>query len=187
MSHLSGTATILGINLFNDNAAAIFHILLILMSFLLGAILSGLLIRSSALKLGRHYDTALFLEALLLLVSIPLLTKGYLFGHYVISAACGLQNALATSYSGAIIRTTHLTGIFTDLGILLGAKLRGEAFDKRKFFLFVLIIIGFILGGSSGAYFYYQFNFVSLFLPTLICVFIAFSYRIYSAKSVNSN
>ncbi|MDO6446850.1 YoaK family protein [Colwellia sp. 1_MG-2023] len=185
VSHLSGTATLLGINLINDTLASTFHILLILLSFLVGATLSGFLIRSSALKLGRHYDTALFLEAVLILISIPLLSKNNFIGHYVISAACGLQNALATSYSGAIIRTTHLTGIFTDLGILIGAKLRGEVFDKRKFFLFLLIISGFIFGGSSGAYFYYQFQFLSLFLPTLICVFIAFSYRIYSQKSVN--
>lgn len=185
VSHLSGTATLLGINIINATAGSFFHILLILVSFLVGATLSGFLIRSSALKLGRHYDTALFLEAILILISIPLLSRGYLIGHYVISTACGLQNALATSYSGAIIRTTHLTGIFTDLGILIGAKFRGEAFDKRKFLLFLLIISGFILGGSSGAYFYYQFSFQSLFLPTLICISIACAYRLYSAKSVS--
>ncbi|WP_156312572.1 DUF1275 family protein [Marinagarivorans algicola] len=58
------------------------------------------------------------------------------------SSACGLQNALITIYSGAVIRTTHTTGIFTDLGIMLGSKLRGEPFDKRKALLFLVIICG---------------------------------------------
>ncbi len=187
VSHLSGTATLLGISIINFTNTGFFHILFILISFFLGAALSGFLIRSSALKLGRHYDTALFLEALFLLLSIPLLSRGYLLGHYVISAACGLQNALATSFSGAIIRTTHLTGIFTDLGIMLGAKLRGKVFDKRKLFLFLLVVSGFVVGGSFGAYLFVKLRFLSLLVPTFICLIIAFSYRVYNAKSTANN
>lgn len=32
----------------------------------------------------------------------------------------GLQNAMMSTYSGAVIRTTHVSGMFTDLGIFLG-------------------------------------------------------------------
>lgn len=39
--------------------------------------------------------------------------------------ACGLQNALTSKYSGNVIRTTHLTGATTDLGIAFGHILRG--------------------------------------------------------------
>lgn len=182
VSHLSGTATLVGISLFSSDVTNTYHLLLILISFFFGASFSGFLIRSSALKLGRHYDTALFLEAALLLMSVYLLSDGSLYGHYIISAACGLQNALATSYSGAIIRTTHLTGIFTDLGLMLGAKLRGELFDKRKLLLFLLIIFGFVFGGSLGAYFFSVFHFLSLFLPACICLIIALVYRIYNSR-----
>ena len=108
--------------------------------------------------------------------------QGGLTGHYFASAACGLQNALATTYSGAVVRTTHMTGIFTDIGIMVGAKLRGEAFDKRKLLLFLLIITGFISGGALGAYFFEVFYFQALFIPVVICTLLAFSYSMYSMK-----
>lgn len=186
VSHLSGTATLFGIGIVNSTKADIFHISIILISFFLGSSLSGFLVRSSTLKLGRHYGTALFVEALLLFGSIYLLSNGSLYGHYITSAACGLQNALATSFSGAIVRTTHLTGIFTDLGIMFGATLRGEVFDKRKLFLFLLIITGFICGAALGAYLFKKFLFLSLAVPAIICLILALFYRFYSAYKASS-
>ena len=180
VSHLSGTATLIGTGFFNSSFQTILHLVGVLMSFLLGSILSGFLLHDSTLKLGRHYDTALFLEAILLLVSLGLLSLGSFYGHFFASAACGLQNALATTYSGAIIRTTHITGIFTDLGIMLGKFIRGEPFDKRKSQLFMLIIIGFISGGTVGALLYEKYHFMALLLPATICLMIASAYRVYA-------
>merc|ERR1712151_184982 len=42
---------------------------------------------------------------------------------YVAAAACGLQNGMATHWGGAVVRTTHVTGLFTDVGLLLGRLL----------------------------------------------------------------
>ncbi len=149
ISHLSGTSTLLGTQLFHYSFEKSFHLVGILMSFLVGASIAGFLLHGSSLKLGRHYDTALLFESVLLLVSALLLIRGSYYGHFFASAACGLQNALATTYSGAIVRTTHVTGIFTDLGIMLGAIFRGKALDKRKAKLFLFIIFGFISGGYA--------------------------------------
>lgn len=178
ISHLSGTATLLGTSLTGSINNSL-HLLGILLSFLLGAMISGLLLSSTSLKLGRHYDSLLLIEGLLLLIAIYFLNDGSLLGHYFASAACGLQNALATTYSGAIIRTTHVTGIFTDLGILLGSALRGEAFDRRKAMLFLLIISGFILGGLGGGILYARLQFMALVVPAIICFVLALSYKIY--------
>lgn len=186
ISHLSGTATLLGTGLVNTSASTAFHLLLILLSFFMGASLSGFLLHGSALKLGRHYDTALLIEALLLLGSIFLLTQNLSYGHFLASAACGLQNALATTYSGAVVRTTHITGIFTDLGIMLGEKLRGEAFDKRKAILFLLIISGFIAGGVLGALLFNMLRFYALAVPAGICLVLSLWYRIYSHRVLKS-
>lgn len=70
------------------------------------------------------------------------------------SFACGMQNALVTTYSGAVVRTTHLTGLFTDFGIMLGEVLEGKEIDKRRLLLFILIISGFILGVELVGVFY---------------------------------
>ncbi len=182
ISHLSGTATLFGTGLLSATLHDSVHLLVILLSFLAGACVSGFCLRSGALALGRNYSRLLYLESLLIVGSIHFLTNDSLLGHYLASAACGLQNALVTTYSGAVIRTTHVTGIFTDLGIMLGSKLRGEPFDKRKALLFLVIILGFVLGGTLGAYLFALYRFNALLIPAGICVLLALAYSIYSAK-----
>lgn len=178
VSHVSGTATLLGTTIYKNSLQSTLYLIGILASFFFGAAISGFLLPGRALKLGRHYDTALVIEALLIILAFILLSKGSCYGHFAASAACGIQNALATTYSGAIIRTTHLTGIFTDLGIMLGLVLRGEAFDKRKAILFLLIIAGFISGGLFGAFLFDVFVFKALLAPAFICLILALSYRL---------
>tara|TARA_R110001592_G_scaffold225638_2_gene481606 strand:+ start:758 stop:1420 length:663 start_codon:yes stop_codon:yes gene_type:complete len=180
VSHLSGTATLLGTGLINSNFSDTLHLALILLSFLAGSVISGYFLNGGSLKLGRNYSGLLSLEALFLFAAVYFLSKDSINGHYLASAACGLQNALATTYSGAVVRTTHVTGIFTDIGIMLGSKLRGEAFDKRKLLLFLLIIGGFILGGIFGAYFFKILQFQALYIPASICLLLALSYSIYN-------
>ena len=187
VSHLSGTATLLGTHLLDSSLIKIGHLVGILLSFFFGACLSGLLLHGSALKLGRHYDTALLIEAALLFIAFYLLSKGFYYGHYAASASCGLQNALATTYSGAIIRTTHLTGIFTDLGIMLGEVARGDKFDKRKAALFLLIILGFTSGGTLGAILFNYFQFAALLFPSCVCLTLACCYYIYLLQQKRKN
>jgi uncharacterized membrane protein YoaK (UPF0700 family) len=182
ISHLSGTATLLGTGIVHSTFIDVLHLFIILFSFLFGAAVSGYFLRSGALKLSHNYSGLLSLEALLLFSSIYFLSNDSLNGHYLASAACGLQNALATTFSGAVIRTTHVTGIFTDFGIMLGAKLRGEEFDKRKALLFLLIIIGFIFGGTLGAYLFSILKFDALYIPAGICLLLALCHSIYKAK-----
>ncbi|MBD1388201.1 DUF1275 domain-containing protein [Neiella sp. HB171785] len=180
VSHLSGTATLLGTELLSLSLQKIVHLIGILFAFVGGASIAGFLLHGSTLKLGRHYDTALFIEFLLLAVSSWLLISGSFFGHFLASAACGLQNAMATTYSGAIIRTTHVTGIFTDLGIMLGAIFRGEALDQRKAKLFIFIIVGFVLGATFGAILHAKYEFSALLVPAIICLLMAITYRVYA-------
>ncbi|NQZ51934.1 MAG: DUF1275 domain-containing protein [Moritella sp.] len=186
VSHLSGTATLLGTGIINSNFSDVLHLAFVILSFVMGSVISGYFLRSGALKLGRNYSGLLALEAMFILGSIYFLVEGSVQGNYLVSAACGLQNALVTTYSGAVIRTTHLTGIFTDLGIMLGARLRGEQFDKRKASLFMIIIIGFISGGTLGACFFSVLNFYALYIPAGICLLLAFSYSSYNAKVSSS-
>ncbi len=179
VSHLSGTVTLLGTQLISSSLQTVLHLLGILLSFLIGSAIAGFLLPSSTLKLGRHYDTALFLEALLLVFAFVWLRHDSFYGHFFASAACGLQNAFATNYSGAVIRSTHVTGLFTDLGIMLGRFFRGEALDKRKVKLFLLIIIGFTLGGTAGALLYLRYQAMALLFPAAVCLVMSISYRVY--------
>ena len=179
ISHLSGTATQAGAALSRGDVNSTLHLVLILAAFLLGAGLSGLMLSGRSVKSGRHYDWLLLIEGVLLIFAMLLMHQGSFMGHYLASCACGIQNALATTYSGAVVRTTHVTGVFTDLGLMLGARLRGEAIDQRKANLLLLIISGFIGGGLTGTYLFSQVAFWALSLPVLICLGLALSYRFY--------
>lgn len=84
--------------------------------------------------------------------------------------AMGLQNSLVTKISGAMVRTTHLTGLFTDLGIELSqlfffkeTKQRKQLFSTIK--LRLRIILFFFLGGILGGVFYSKYNLSILMIP----------------------
>ncbi|MBY6196777.1 YoaK family protein [Vibrio hangzhouensis] len=181
ISHLSGTATLLGTQLFADWSVAA-HMFAIIISFLIGSAISGLFISNISLKLGRQYEWLLCIESAFLIIASYLLFHGSLSGTYFASAACGLQNALATTFSGAVVRTTHVTGIVTDLGIMIGSTLRGEAFDRRKAKLFATILTGFVAGGVAGAMLYSRMAFVALMVPAVACIVLALVYRVYRKR-----
>lgn len=108
------------------------------------------------------------LVALLLVTSIPLLERGSLWGMYAAACACGLQNAMVSTYSGTVIRTTHVSGMFTDLGIFLGHALRGVPVDVRRLRLCGVVICGFLCGGIVGAATFRAYGYSSLLLPAFL-------------------
>lgn len=135
-SHASGTTSNLGrdvVESFRGTPGAwglAGYALFLLTTFVLGAILSGL-----TTELGRRrgwesiYVLPMALEAVLLSIfglglefneGKPMLDGSI---HYwmtgVASAAMGLQNATITRISSGVVRTTHVTGVLTDLGLEL--------------------------------------------------------------------
>ncbi|WP_457423794.1 YoaK family protein [Roseateles sp. P5_E7] len=69
----------------------------------------------------------------------------------VLCFTMGLQNALITKISRAEIRTTHVTGIVTDLGIELGRALSGANVSATKLRLLGGLLLAFATGGFVGA------------------------------------
>ncbi|KLJ00317.1 YoaK family protein [Luteimonas sp. FCS-9] len=168
VSHLTGTTSLLGAALADGDWRPVRHLWAILIAFSLGAMLSGLIIQDSALRLGRRYGVALSLEALLLLASVPLFESQQLNGALLAAMACGLQNAMVTTYSGAIVRTTHLSGMFTDLGIGLGHLIRGMPLPMRRLTLSGLIIAGFLGGGVLGTWLFRALHYHALLIPSAL-------------------
>lgn len=181
VSHISGTVTLLGTSISEFNQQTT-HLLFIIVSFLFGATLSGTFIEGAALKLGRRYGVALCIESALLASAYYLLKHDFQSGQYFASAACGLQNAMITTFSGAIVRTTHMTGIITDLGIMIGAKLRGASFDFRKAKLFLFIFCGFLVGGVGGANLYAHYAISALLVPVGLALALAITYWLFIAN-----
>ena len=183
VSHLTGASTLLGVTLANLEAAHALHLCVIILSFMLGAIFSGFFIDSTALKVGRRYGFALMAEGVFLIVSMLCLNRGWAAGHYFASMACGLQNAMVTTFSGAIVRTTHVSGLFTDIGIMLGAKLRGNSLDPRRILIPVILISGFISGGVIGALMFKSYEFNALAAPACLAMLLANVYWFFLSKT----
>ena len=178
VSHMTGLTSQFGIALVEQQSHAALHLLAIISAFFCGAILSGFVVRESTLKLGRHYGTALALESLFLVISVPFLNSGSLFGVLCVALCCGLQNAMASTYSGAIIRTTHVTGLFTDAGIVIGQGLAGLRPDYRRLLLAGTLITGYLVGGIFGGYLYFIFKYDTLYLAAVLTGFMAVGYAV---------
>lgn len=185
VTHLTGTTSLLAAAMASWDGRAALHFAAIILSFVAGTVLSGFLIQDSALKLGRRYGVALLLESILLCLAVPLLKRNLIVGIYSASCACGLQNAMVSTYSGAVVRTTHLSGMFTDLGIFLGHFLRGLPVDSRRLRLCFLIISGFLCGGIAGAVAFRRFSYSALLIPSALTAATALAYGIYYFRHRN--
>ena len=178
VTHLTGTTSLLAAVLGARDLTAALHLAAMIGSFLAGTVLSGLIVQDSVLQLDRRYGAALGLESLLLCGAVPLLERHSIWGMYCASCACGLQNAMVSTYSGAVVRTTHLSGMFTDLGIFLGHALRGLPVDARRLRLCTLIISGFLAGGVAGAVAFHRLGYPALFIPGGLVAAAALAYGI---------
>lgn len=186
VTHLTGTTTLLGAALAGDDMRAATSLAGVAVAFMVGCALSGMIVQDATLRLGRRYGVALALESALLFASAYLFHRNSVSGAWLAAMACGLQNAMATTYSGAIVRTTHLSGMFTDLGIGLGHALRGLPLQRRRLSLCALIISAFLVGGVFGAVLFARVGTDALLLPATLTGVVGVGYAIYRQRTLGA-
>lgn len=148
---------------------------LYIFSFLSGAFLSGILIET--FTENKKFNIYLFptLIECFILLAIALISNvtGIAYPNFIacmLLFAMGIQNSYVTKISNAVVRTTHLTGLFTDLGIELSQLFfpslhHNQVKLKATIKLRVSIILFFFAGGLVGGFFYSELD---LKLNTLI-------------------
>jgi len=193
VSHVTGFATLFGVRLADHDVGAAFGILSVPVFFLLGAFLAGLLI-DRPLYRGRkpHFDWVMGLSAVCLMFAagceriFHLSLSGRMIDleeSYVLlillCMASGLQNAAITSSSGRSVRTTHLTGLTTDLGLGLARIFtfrdeteRGRA-ERRANFLRLGSILAFVFGSAAGALIFVHWGYRGFLGPAVIALYAA--------------
>lgn len=151
---------------------------LYILSFFLGSFVVSLSIEALSRRNERFvYGIPTLTESLIL--SVVALTGPILIGLNADLIACmllfamGLQNALVTRISGAMVRTTHLTGLFTDLGIELAQLyFHPTAGQKTKLIatirLRLRIIAYFFAGGIVGGIGYSHISIRALLIPAIL-------------------
>lgn len=168
VTHVTGTVTHVGIDLGTRSVLAVDYTL-VLAAFVAGAFVASAAIdgRAARGKTPLHAVPLVAVAAVLALVA--LLGDRGAFGPYgssvettsdfgllsMLGFAMGLQNASVATSTGLIVRTTHLTGPATDLGIHLALALYGSAGARKIAFRHAALragkIASFAIGGAAGA------------------------------------
>lgn len=164
-THMTGIFTHLSIGLLDRDPAHARDAAMMLASFFFGAMLCGMIIHDGHLKMGRRYGFALAVESGLLLASTAGFILHSLWGERLAAMAAGLQNAMVSTYSGSIVRTTHMTGILTDLGAITGQAARGLKVDPLRFRLLAILAFSFVAGGVLGALFFRWWGYLAMLVP----------------------
>ena len=159
VSHLTGDIARIGSGistLGSGNALEILNVVTATIGFITGATMSGFLLHHPTIEISKPYGRILSFLGVLLIAAHFLHRDFPLVAIAIASAVCGVQNALASRYRGVVLRTTHLTGIFTDFGIHLGMKLRGHHIEAWKLLIPVCITFSFLVGAvTSGSLIYH--------------------------------
>jgi uncharacterized membrane protein YoaK (UPF0700 family) len=123
-SHVTGSVGRFADDLAKGNAGASIAALTLVLAFFGGAVTSSFILEGRSATRTFRYAVALAVEAGLLACFIFVAGLSRATHPRILDAmaallcgAMGMQNALVTRLSGAVIRTTHLTGVVTDLGI----------------------------------------------------------------------
>lgn len=165
------------------------------LSFLLGSVTSGFFTELTfKFTPQRGFVIPILLEISVLFYVSTFDNKGHIdksqIAHLLLYAM-GLQNALVTQISDSVVRTTHLTGLFTDLGIEMSQLLFYWKKDKKDILLKSIglrtsIILFFLIGCLLGGWCYGKIGFQSLKIAAFLLlgglVFDNIKYQIYTIK-----
>ncbi|WP_224361483.1 YoaK family protein [Hyalangium versicolor] len=189
-SHMTGNLANVGEYLANGKWELAASAGTLVLSFLLGAMTATVLMDVARQRNRGRHAMALLVEALTLAA-----VGMWSFHHptaneptvlWGMAYAMGIQNALVTRVSGAVVRTTHMTGVVTDIGIQLvkmmtwvrdGARGHGlggllwmirrlptaEQFARTR--LHLGLATSFLLGCTGGPLLFFRFGPAAMAMP----------------------
>ncbi|WP_134678506.1 YoaK family protein [Paracoccus ravus] len=162
-SHMTGYLSQIPDHLVSGDMPVAATAALAIAAFIAGAGFSSLLINWARMWVGRRqYALPIAIQGLFLLCfawgGIFTSAAGRLFALACLCFIMGMQNATITKISSARVRTTHATGMATDIGIELGRLAcrilmprAGIGPDPAKMKILLTLIGAFLLGGITGA------------------------------------
>lgn len=192
VSHVTGFATLAGIDFANGKYDTAMGILSVPVFFLIGVMISAYFV-DRQISEDRHAHQAFVMG----LVSLCLFAAAY--GGYVgwfspfggtlhlqrdylfialLCLASGLQNGTITTTSGASVRTTHLTGITTDLGIGIVRSLNSRLLnsirqrENRVNILRLGTITSFAMGSAMAAYIFMRAKYLGFLFPAGLALYV---------------
>ncbi len=174
---------------------------LYILFFLAGSFVSNFIVEIISRKSERYIFIVPVIFESVILLFVGVSGKEFILNHPNVIAcsllfAMGLQNSLVTQISNAVVRTTHLTGLFTDLGIELSQLIFYKTPEQKLKLLSSIklrlsIILFFFVGGICGGILYAKIGMSSLILSVLMLlgglVYDNIKFRIISLRSKYSD
>lgn len=194
-TNVTGHVALFAEQLAEGNFAAARAVGVWMLLFFLGAFTCSLWINRTARMKRSPYTLPILAEVtILVIVALTALpsatdTAAHTWLPGILLFAMGVQNAMVTMISGSVVRTTHLTGMFTDLGIELSAITSATSSQKpelkQKIILRLVIISFFFLGGIAGGYLFSFIAMHTFFLPAAVLL-IALIYDMFRVRVLRS-
>ncbi len=198
VSHVTGFGTQIGVSLASSHFWFALELLGFPLSFILGAFTSGVLTIARIERQQRpHFELLIAAMPVIILFLVFLGTTGLFgpFGEHLVSIRdfvllfslsflCGLQNACFAIMTRGQIRTTHLTGISTDIGSELArihlGKLSGKELEisQRANFSRIATFVAFASGSIISVIVCQRINYLGLLVPFCTSIVVLFSVRL---------
>lgn len=180
VSHVTGTTTHAGMDFTNGDFDKFLINIALVVCFVFGSAITGSIMQHDSFHLGYSYGPLFVIGSFLFLLACIcsfIFPESELY-YYFAAMACGLQNSLTTRYSGSIIRTTHMTGAATDIGLTLGRLAMGEHKEAWKLQVLVPLYCSFLVGGGVSVLAFRLFKNLTLLINVFFFLIIGLAYSL---------
>lgn len=185
-SNVTGHVAVFAEEIVKGHWHQVFIVMVWLLLFLSGAFIANYIINSVAVK-GTYiaHSVPVFIE-IVILVGIAYYGHNYYSEtlsetEFLVGAllfCMGLQNSLVSTITGGVVKTTHVTGLFTDLGTELSQwfhpKTEKTKVLKDRLTLRFTILSFYLLGGISGGWIFLRFDFNVFYVVAVVMLFVAY-------------
>ncbi len=179
-SNVTGHVATLAKHVLEQNFGEMVVFFVWLIMFLLGAFTANFIIKSVEHKSSyRAHAQPIVLEMVILVLvgwyghnfyNETQTEREILIGAVLFTM--GLQNSMVSTISGGLIKTSHLSGLFTDLGGELAEwfhpRTEKSQVIKHRLYIRFTILSFYFFGGLCGGYFFNAYNFALFFFIPLI-------------------
>jgi len=168
VTHLTGISTEGAIGLGSGNLALLLHAVGVIALFTVSCAFSAWLARGPRWIPSVSAGALLLAVAALLAMASSVMASTPWLGVMICAAAMGLQNGTTSLVTGAVLRTSHLTGMFTDLGIALGQRAWRGPVDRRRVAVCFTVVASFICGATGGTLLYLRWHAFALIASAVV-------------------
>jgi len=188
VSHVTGLVSNFSINVFKGNGSDIWWFASVILSFFLGAFISGFVTAERKFFLYTRYGWIIVsIGAILALGTLVLDHDGKNIIR-LLALLMGLQNGMVVSFKGVVVRMTHMSGNLTDLGVFLGYKVRRKTNEKAIMGIVPFAaLVAYIIGGIIGMWLYSMLKINTFYIVSGVYVILGAIYIVFAYLSNDKN